>query len=188
MAPSEFVIKDLAVSFATERGFGAGSTFMPVDGESLPWWISPVAGVLNEGHILEAATRVIVESLEDNTKLESVLLAFEGGYDGNALLQKAIHEVGSAVVAAAAFSKVAGAAGMPNPDCGGTSYETIPPTFTPVVHQGFELHRISDLPRLRRQLAVAVEALDVQAERLAPQGKDVEVLRSRLERTQKALG
>lgn len=55
---------------------------------------------------------------------------------------------------------------MPDPNCGGTSYETIPTPITPVVSQG-EVIRVSDLPALKERMAQVsrtVERLEAQFE------------------------
>ena len=186
---NDFVIKDLVVSVPSAGG-GAGGTWLPAeDGPPLPWWISPVAGVLVKGHVLEAVTATMKDALKRG-EFEDIGRAFrEGDPDGNPAIQIAIYDIGSAVVASAAFAAMGGGSvGLPNPDCGGTSLETIPPTLTPVVHKGLEIHRVSELPRLRKQLAMAVEALDRVAVALEPKGSEVGVVKTHLEKALKGLG
>ena len=179
---NDFVIKDLAISIRPEMAGGAGGTWMPVDdGPPLPWWISPIAAVLDKGRLLDPARRVIVDSIKDKVELDSVIAAFDGDPDGSPAIRHAIHEIGAAVVAAAAYQPIGGEVGYIDPNCGGTSYETIPPTITPIVHRGFEVHRISELPRLRRQLEIAVETLDKVASGLEPRGEELETLNKQLE-------
>jgi hypothetical protein len=59
--------------------------------------------------------------------------------------------------------------------------ETIPPTLTPIVHVGFSVHRVSELPRLKRQLADAMSFIDKAAEAQAPRGAEVAMVRTQLE-------
>lgn len=187
---SEFVIKDLAISIRPERGGGgAGGTWMPADeGTVLPWWISPIASVLVKGQVLEAVGRTIVERIESKADLGEIVGAFHGDPDGNPAIKQTIQEIGAAVVASAAYAHIGGAVGYPDPDCGGTSLETIPPTITPVVHAGLEIHRVSELPRLREQLRVAVETLDKVSADLEPRDDEVKAVAAHLEDALNGLG
>lgn len=186
----DFIIKDLVVSIPSASGGGRGGTFLPAeDGTPLPWWISPIAGVLVKGLVLEAVTRTVIDAVKKGGDFKDIGLAFrDGDPDGNPAIRHAIHEIGSAVVASAAYGALGGSVGLPNPDCGGTSLETIPPTLTPIVHLGIEIHRVTELPRLRKQLAVAVEALDRLAAAQAPRGAEVKVVAKHLEDALKGLG
>lgn len=194
-ARTDFVIKDLVVSIPSASA-GGGRSFMPADdGEPLPWWISPVAGVLGKEHVLEIARDTVRGALKDQASLEGIGLAFRAGaVDGNPALREAIHDVGSAVVASAIWADLAraggggGSVGLPNPDCGGSSLETIPTPITPIVHVGLEAHRVSDLPRMRKQLAIAVEKLDKISTRYAPKGEEVGAVRKQLEGALQSLG
>lgn len=170
---NEFIIKDLVVSIPSARG-GGGGTWLPAeDGPPLPWWISPVAGVLVKGQVLEVVNATIKEAIKAGD-FTAIGRAFQDGDpDGNPSIRRAIHDIGSAVVASAAYAAVGGTFGYPNPDCGGTSLETIPPTITPIVHEGLAIHRVTELPRLRMQLATAVEVLDRAAAAQAPKGEEV---------------
>lgn len=186
---NDFIIKDLVVSIPASQAGGGGGTWMPAeDGKPLPWWISPVAGVLVKGKVLEAVTATVIDAVKKKGDFREIGLAFrDGDPDGNPAIRQAIHEIGSAVVASAAFAAVGGSVGLPDPDCGGTSLETIPPTLTPIVHEGLEIHRVTELPRLRKQLAVAVEALDRAAAALAPRGDEVKRVTTHLEAALKEL-
>lgn len=199
-ARTDFVIKDLVVSIPSASGAGGG-TFLPAeDGEPLPWWISPVAGVLGKEHILEIARETVRGALKDQAALDSIGLAFrEGELDGNPAIRGAIHEVGSTVVASAVWADLAragakaggkggGGVGLPNPDCGGSSLETIPTPITPIVHVGMEAHRVADLPKMRKQLAIAVEKLDKISRSYAPTAAETPAVRAQLEGALKSLG
>lgn len=186
---SEFIIKDLVVSLPTKQG-GGGGTFIPSDeGGDLPWWISPVAAVLAKGRLVEVVRATVKDALENGHDLTPIAAAFEGDPDGNPAIRHAIREIGGAVVAGAV---VAGGGGggvaMPDPNCGGTSLETIPTPITPIVHRGLEVHRVSDLPRMRRQLEIAVERLGELSGRLAPQDREVEDVAGALRDAQAGLG
>jgi hypothetical protein len=197
-ARTDFVIKDLVVSIPSASGAGGGSFLPAEDGEPLPWWISPVAGVLGKEHVLEIARETVRGALKDQAALDSIGLAFrEGDPDGNPALREAIHDVGSSVVASAVWADLAragarsgggGGVGLPNPDCGGSSLETIPTPITPIVHVGMEAHRIADLPKMRKQLAIAVEKLDTISRSYAPTAAEAPAVRAQLEGALKSLG
>ena len=72
-ARTDFVIKDLVVSIPSAAG-GGGRSFIPADdnGEPLPWWISPVAGVLGKEHVLEIARETVRGALKDQAALDSI--------------------------------------------------------------------------------------------------------------------
>lgn len=185
----DFIIKDLVVTIPSAGA--RGGTFLPADdGTPLDPWISPIAGVLAKGDILEVVRGTMREALKDGRDLTSIGLAFrDGDPDGNPAIKSAIHEIGAAVVASVAYSALGvGSVGLPNPDCGGTSLETIPPTITPIVKFGLEVHRVTELPRLRKQLSVAVEVLGKLAAAHAPSGAEVATVREHLEGALKSLG
>lgn len=165
----DFVLKDLAV---TVGGGGRGGTWMPgPDDETPPTPISPIAAVTAHLAHIEAARGAVLDAVRAK-RFEEIAQAFVAGDNGgNPAVRNAIQEIGASVVAAAAFAALgSGGAGMPNPECAGTSYETIPPTLTPVVHRGLAVHRVSDLPRLRKQLADATAFVEKAAVASAPRG------------------
>jgi len=187
-AKQDFLIKDLAISISSG---GRGGTWLPgPDDETPPSPISPVASVLVNLGLIEAVRGTITEAVKAK-KFDEVARAFvqnDGG--GNPIIRSAIHEIGAAVVASAAFASLGGggSVGLPNPDCGGTSYETIPPTLTPVVHTGISVHRVTELHRLRKQLAQTVAYVDKVAAAQAPRGAEVDTVRTQLQEALKSLG
>lgn len=187
-AKQDFLIKDLAISIG---GGGRGGSWLPgPDDETPPSPISPIASVMANLGLIEAVRGTITEAIKAK-KFDDVARAFvQGDAGGNPVIRSAIHEIGAAIVASAAFSSLGGggSVGLPNPDCGGTSYETIPPTLTPVVHTGFSVHRVNELPRLRKQLAQTVAYVDKVAAAQAPRGTDAGVVRVQLEEALKSLG
>lgn len=183
----DFLIKDLAV---TVSGGGRGGTWLPgPDDETPPTPISPIASVLVNIGLIESVRGAILEAVKAKN-FDAIAGAFVAGDTaGNPAIRAAIYEIGSAVVASAAFASLGGGSvGLPNPDCGGTSLETIPPTLTPVVHKGLAVHRVTELPRLQAQLAQTVEYLDKSAAAAAPRGAEVGVVRAQLEGALKNLG
>ena len=184
----DFIIKDLVVSIA---GGSHGGAWLPgPDGETPPSPISPVASVLVNMDIIESVRATIMNAMETKEGLESIGEAFlQGEAGGNAAIRSAIYKIGSAVVASAAYSAMGGGSvGLPNPECGGTSLETIPPTLTPIINVGRKVHRITELPRLRQQLAVTSKYIDQVAAKQAPVGEEIGMIREQLERALKHLG
>lgn len=183
----DFVIKDLVVSVS---GGSHGGTWLPgPDQETPPSHISPIASVLVNLGMIEAVRLTIQEAIKSKD-FDSIGRAFvQGEAGGNPAIRSAIHEIGSAIVASAAYAAMgSGSTGMPNPECGGTSYETIPSPLTPVVHVGYDVHRATELPRLKNQLAVAVAFVDKAVAARAPQGAEVGMVRAQLEGALKNLG
>lgn len=179
-ARHDFLIKDLAVSIGTGS---RGGTWLPgPDGETPPSPISPIASVLANLALIEAVRGTIVEAVKAK-RFDEVARAFVAGdAGGSPAIRTAIHEIGAAVVASAAYAALGGGSvGLPNPDCGGTSLETIPPTLTPVVHVGLAVHRVTELPRLKQQLAQTVAFVEKAAAAQAPRGEEVAVVRAQLE-------
>jgi hypothetical protein len=186
LSRSDFLIQDLVVSL----GSGSrGGTWMPgPDDETPPSPISPIASIFANLALIESVRATISEAVEAN-QFDDVASAFiADGTGGNAVIRAAIHEIGASVVASTAFAELfGGKVGLPDPDCGGTSLETIPPTLTPVVQTGLSVHRATELPRLKRQLAQATEYVEKSAAELAPQGAEVAVVREQLEGALKSL-
>jgi hypothetical protein len=60
--------------------------------------------------------------------------------------------------------------------------------LTPVVHVGFAVHKVSELPRLKAQLAQTVAFVDKAAAAQAPRGDEVAAVRTQLEGALKNLG
>src|SRR5437763_14071344 len=177
----DFIIKDLAISIPSAAGSGAGLFLPSDDGVEPPWWISPIASVLVKGDILEGVRATVKEALKNGRDLASIGRAFQDGDpDGNPSIRAAIHDIGAVVVASTAFAALGGgggSVGLPNPECGGSSLETIPTPITPIVHVGSEVHRVTELPRLRKQLAVALETVDRLSAAQAPRGAEVAAVR-----------
>lgn len=184
----DFVIKDLVVSVA---GGSRGGTWLPgPDDETPPSPISPVASVLVNMGLIESVRATVIDALKSKKGFESIGQAFvAGNVNGDPAIRTAIQEIGSAVVASAAYSVLgAGSAGYPNPECGGTSLETIPTPITPVVHFGLQVHRVTELPRLKAQLAETTKYIDRAIEQRAPQRGEVGAVRTQLQGALKSLG
>ena len=181
----DFLIKDLAI---TVSGGSGGGTWMPgPDEPTPPTPISPIAAVLAHTAHFEGVRAIMVDAIKAENFDEISLAFIPGEAGGSPAIRAAIEEIGAAVVASAAFASLGGSVGLIDPNCGGTSFETIPPTLTPVVHKGISVHRVTELPRLRRQLAMTVEYLDKAAEVQAPRRDEVKLVRAELEGALKQL-
>jgi hypothetical protein len=182
----DFLIKDLAVSIG---GGGRGGTWLPgPDDETPPTPISPIASVLaNLAHI-EAVRGSVIDAIKAK-RFNDVAHAFVAGSSGgDPVIRAAIHEIGAAVVASAAYAALGGGGvGYPDPECG-NSLETVPPTLTPVIHVGLAVHKVTELPRLRRQLAETVAFVEKAAASQAPRADEVAAVREQLEGALKELG
>ena len=186
-ARQDFLIKDLVVSI----GAGSrGGTWLPVDEDHTPPSpISPIASILVNIGLIEAVRGTIVDAVKAKN-FDDIAHAFmPGEAGGSPVIRNAIQEIGSVVVASAAFAALGGGTvGLVDPDCGGTSLETIPPTITPVVHIGRAVHRVTELPRLRKQLAETVAFVEKAAAAQSPSGDEVAAVRVQLEGALKSLG
>jgi len=182
----DFVIKDLVVSVG---GGSRGGTWLPADdGETPPSPVSPIASVVVNLGLIESVRAAVIDAIRSKD-FDSIGRAFvQGEAGGNPAIRVAIQEIGQAVVAAAAYSVMGRSAGMPNPEECGNSLETVPSPTTPVVHVGFEVHRVTELPRLQKQLAAAVEYVDKAVAARTPHGSEVGMVREQLEVALKGLG
>lgn len=185
-ARKDFLIKDLVVSIGSSS---RGGTWMPgPDDETPPSHISPIASVSMNLALIEAVRGTITEAVKAK-QFDQIAGAFVARGDGGSpAIRAAIYEIGAAVVASAAFAGLGGSVGYPDPGCDGTSLETIPPTLTPIIHVGLAAHRVSDLPRLKKQLAQTVAYLEKASAAQAPRGAEVAVVRAQLEGALKNLG
>ena len=184
-ARTDFLIQDLAVSIG---GGSRSGVFLPSDDGTIPPSpISPIASVIANLDIIEGVRATVAHAVQEK-KFDEIGRAFIAGENGgSAVLRAAIQEIGMAVVASAAYASLGSSVGLPDPDCGGTSLETIPPTLTPVVSVGMEVHRVTELPRLQQQLAQTVAYVNKVAAAQAPRGAEVEAVRTKLEGALKGL-
>jgi hypothetical protein len=170
----DFLLKDVAISI----GAGRAGTYLPADDGTLPPSpISPIASLVYNTEIIEMVRATVIDAVKEQ-KFDDVAQAFvPGGNGGNQAIREAIQEIGSAVVASAAYAALGGSAGLPSDENSGP----IPPRLSPIVHYGRAVHRVTELPRLIQQLADAVAYLDQAAAALEPRGAEVEDVRVHLE-------
>lgn len=171
----DFLVQDVAISIGAGSG---GGTYLPADdGKLPPSPISPIASLLYNLEIIEMVRATVIDAAKEK-RFDDVARAFVPGDNGGShAIREAIQEIGSAVVASAAYAALGGSAGLPNPD----DDTPIPTRLSPIVHYGRTVHRVTELPRLRQQLAQTVAYLDKTAATLAPRGAEVEDVRTHLE-------
>lgn len=178
-----YKVRDLMVNVI--RSGGGGSTSLPADdGTPIPTPFTPIAidiSLVAISPVIESALPAVKESLKAASQAgaESIARAGAGLADGSAAVHAVAREVAATLVGAAALQS-GGSAGMPNPDCGGTSLETIPTPITPYVHKARTLLRVEDLAVLKQRLTRAVAAVEMVEKSLVPKGKDAAELADRL--------
>ncbi|HTE49880.1 MAG TPA: hypothetical protein VK698_03335 [Kofleriaceae bacterium] len=167
-----FKVKDLMINVLSERSPHGGAGLCSEDvSATVPTPITP--------YVLVAANRPLLEEFKSASK-ELVARADD---DGAAALTHAIDrvalDIGRAVVVAAMQG---GGVAMPDPNCGGSSLETIPTPITPIVHRNVAVLKASHLGQLRVQLREALKATEVADAALTPRSaEDVRMLEDKLE-------
>lgn len=161
-----FRIKDLMVNVLNQRG-GVGLCAEDAS-PTVPTPLTP--------YVLVAAQSPLLEHVANATAAV--------GDDATELIDRVALDVGRQVVLAAVQG---GGTYQPDPNCGGTSMETIPTPITPVVHNQVGLLRNVHLPSLRAQLQDTVKQLDA-AERQALATAAEAGVAAKLEEAIKALG
>jgi hypothetical protein len=181
-----FKVKDLMIN-VLGRGSGGGATLPADDTTPVPSPVTPYAiqAVLLElSPQIALATPFIKEALKEkdllnNPKADVLVRGAQPMFNNAGVFGEINRQVAAGIVGAAVIQS-GGSAGMPNPDCGGDSMETIPTTLTPVVRQSAALLRAEHLPRLRERLTLMLAAVDAAEKTLAPRGKAVGDLKEKL--------
>ena len=171
----DFLIKDVAVSIP--GGNGHASTWMPTDDQHTPPSpISPIASVMANIGLIEAVRGTIAEAVKAQ-KFDDVARAFVPGEAGAALSFGPLSNKSDLRLSPAPPMPGWWNRGLVD---GEHSFETIPSTLTPVVHAGFQVHRVTELPRLRKQLEQAVDYVNKAATAQAPGHNEVDGVRAQL--------
>lgn len=161
-----FMVRDLMINVTDSRlklkGGGYGLCTMDQPTLDVCTIYSPVMYVARMSDLIRVAAKRAVSERGAAEKLDDVAIAI-----GRAAL-------------AGALQGGAGGAGMPNPNCGGTSWETIPTPITPVVITGGPL-TVADLPALKKSLHDAISTIEQVEARFAPKGAEVEVVAEHLD-------
>ena len=139
--------------------------------------VRPIASVVANLDLIEAVRATVIHAVQEK-RFDDIARAFVATeHGGNVAIRSAIQEIGTAVVASAAYAALGGSAGLPNPDDTGP----IPHTLSPVVHIGRAVHRVTELPRLQQQLAQTVEYVAKAVAAQAPRGDEIADVRAHLE-------
>lgn len=174
-----YKVRDLMVNVIRA---GGGSASIPADdGTPVPTPTTPVAvdvSLVALSPAIEAIIPSVKESLKSNN-VEALARAGAGLADGSAAVNAVTREVAATLVGAAVL-QAGGSAGLVNPECLGTSYETIPTPITPYVHKARRLLRVEDLAALKSRLTRALSAVEVAEKALVPRGKEASELAERL--------
>jgi len=153
-----------------------GGAFLPADDQPIPTPLTPITPIISVA-IRSNELQDVGNLVRDAVKAGDVDAA-RMITESPALVEIA-NNIGRDVVVSAINGGAT--AGMPDPNCDGSSLETIPTPITPYVHEARLTIRAEHLPQFRRQLTAMLEAID-QAERaLAPSAKEARVLTKQLE-------
>ena len=184
----DFIIRDLVVSVS--GGTSCMNWLPEPDDEAPPMSIAPIASLIANMGIIESVRATVAEASRTKSGFEAIGLAFVRSETcGNPVIRSAIEQIGSAVVASVACSAMASrVGGLPIADCSESSLAAIPTAITPMVHIGRQAHRVSELPRLRQQLAIATEYIDKVIAAQAPSTEEMGALRDQLAGALKYLG
>jgi len=178
-----FKVKDLMVSV-----IGQGGAALPADDTTpVPTPITPIAItaalleftpqlVLTAPLVTDALT---IKDVANNPKAEAIGRAALGAVDGSAAFAALNRELVATAVGAAVIQH-GGSAGMPDPNCGGTSLETIPTPITPYVHKAATVLQAEHLPRLKARLTHMLNAVEAAERTLTPRGKAAADLKERM--------
>ncbi len=151
-----FQVRDLMINVADDRLKlkRQGAAYCTQDQPTLLTCgrLSPVMHVIKASYLVERSVEIARSAAELEPSVAAGLIEHVGA------------EFGQQVVANAAFG--AGTF-MPDPNCGGTSFETIPPTITPVVHKA-DVLQLADLAVIKAQVVELLGAIDEMAAEFAP--------------------
>jgi len=174
-----YQIRDLMINVI---GSGGGASLPADDTTPVPTPITPIAidaAVLAITPQVQFAAPILKEALNEglveNRQAESIARAAFGSADGSAAFVQINREL-TATLAGAAVFQTGGSAGQPDPNCGGSSMETIPTPITPVVHKAATVLQASHLPRLKARLTEMLRAVEEAEKTLIPQGKTATAL------------
>lgn len=134
--------------------------------------LSPVMHVLKASYLVERAVSVAQQLGQSDPGLAADVMHKIGA------------NIGEVVVANAAAG---GGVFMPDPECGGTSYETIPPTLTPVVHRA-DVLQLADLEAIKAQVVEVLGTIDDLQSAFTPRkGLERKVVKEHLAKAAKGL-
>jgi hypothetical protein len=177
-------VKDLMINVI---GNGGGTAYPADDTTPVPTPITPIAmpmALVALSPQLDFVSPIVREALAGehigfNSKAEAIGRAALGGSEGATAFVAAGRKIAGVMVGAAVFQH-GGGAGMPNPECDGTSLETIPTPLTDYIRQASTLLQPEHLPRLKTRLTEMLRAVEAAEQVLVPTGKVASDLRERM--------
>ena len=176
-----FKVRDLMVN-VIPRGNG-NVALLPPDAGPIPTRltpITPIISVLAQKVVLDRARVVLQEKLDAAVESKEALYETE--------IVELVREVGAEVGVAVVSAMFAGGRMLPDPNCGGTSYETIPTPITPYVQKARFALADEYLPYLKHQLKESLRAVELAEEELMPRASsDIESLSGHLKESLESL-
>ena len=183
-----YQVRDLMIN-VIKTGGQSGTALPADDGTPIPTPITPVAITLSavalspQIHFLapsiKDALKTKAGTLIDRNAGENLASAVLGNANGSAAVTQINRNLNIAVMGAAVL-QFGGGAGMPNPDCGGSSMETIPTPITPIVDQTRPLLQASQLPVLKATLTKMLTAVQEAEKTMKPTGRTAAELSEKL--------
>jgi hypothetical protein len=179
-----YKVRDLMVNVIRA---GVGSVSLPADDSTpVPTPITPIAidaSLVALTPMVDTAMPVVKDVLAAaaTNGADALARSAAGLADGSPAMNAITREVAATVVGAAVMQGRGGSTGMPDPNCGGTSMETIPTPLTPYVHKAKAVLRVEDLAVLKRRLIRVLAAVEVAEKALVPTGKEAADLVERLQ-------
>jgi len=181
---TQYKVRDLMINVLG----GGGGTALPADDTTpVPTPITPIAidtvlvALTSEVRVVAP---IVKEALENNALENHAAVAMAraglGGGEGSPAFVQIARDLAAAVVGAAVIQH-GGSAGRPNPDCGGSSMETIPTPITPVVHKAAGVLSAQHLPRLKERLTAMLSAVEHAEKELTPRGQAAAGLHDRVQ-------
>jgi hypothetical protein len=183
----QYKVRDLMINVLA----GGGGANLPADDTTpVPTPITPIAidaAMLAVTSQMRFALPIVKEALENNSLENGAAVAIAkaglGARDGSPAFLQINRELAGTVAGAAVIQQRGGSVGLPNPECGGTSLETIPTPITPYVHKAAGLLQVQHLPRLKERLTAVLGAIEQVEKTLAPRGQAAAALQERLKGT-----
>jgi hypothetical protein len=174
-----FLVKDLMINIAAAGG--GGGNFLPADDGVIPTPLTPHTPVISVA-VVTAEFRQISPVLKEGLKQgDAIARAADGDPDGSPAVKAVLGRLNRVAVGAAAVAYGGGGVGMPDPNCGGSSLETIPTPITPYVREAKSVISRSQLPAIRKHLEQVLIAVEKAEAELAPHGREADIVRSHLE-------
>lgn len=176
-----FKVRDLMIN-VVPRGNGSVA-LLPPDAGPIPTRLTPITPVISvvaQKPVLDRVRVALHDKLAAAIEKDDFVLESE--------IVDLAREVGAEVGMAVVSAMFAGGRMMPDPNCGGTSYETIPTPITPYVQKARFTLADEYLPYLKHQLKETLRAVELAEEGLTPRAEsDIETLTGHMKESLEAL-